>query len=194
MNFSLAFSTTGVSAMAALLTGVTFNDFVTDFPLFFSRSHSEFWGLRWNNLIHDDLKQGVYKPVRRISGSKMFAAICTFVVSGLQHEYVWWLLFTPTANQLQEPGDDNDCCLTCYCQAWFGRQTLLFTYAGIWMALECFFGTLPKFNNLLFTLLESHLFLLLLFLPVAHNFTVDLTSSGYFHSLQHAFPAFLVRI
>jgi hypothetical protein len=192
-NFSLALSLAGVSILAALLTGVQFNDHVTDFPMFLSTSHSEFWGTRWNNLIHFDLKQGVYKPVRHTTGSKVLAAVCTFAVSGLQHEYVWWMLFTSTKTQLHTSDEKDSCCSTCYCDAWFGRQLFLFSYAGVWMALEYNIGELPRFKRTLPLLLQSHLFLLLLFLPVSHHFTADLTSGGYFLSLQHALPLLLMK-
>lgn len=194
MNLSLALSLNGVSLLAGILTGVQFNDQVTDFPLFFSTSHSEFWGSRWNNLIHNDLKQGIYKPIRSSTGNRVLAAVGTFVVSGLQHEHVWWMVFSPTTTQLQEaPGDNPNCCRTCFCEIWFGRQLFLFSYAGLWMAIEYVIGELPKFKSTILLLLESHIFLISLFMPVAHHFTADLVAGGYFTSLQHVLPLFLIR-
>ena len=192
-NLSLALSMTGVSVLAGLLTGLEFNDHVTDFPLFFSTSHSEFWGSRWNNLIHNDLKQGVYKPIRAWTGNRALASVATFVLSGIQHEHVWWMIFTPTTAQLQEAGEDPDCCLTCFCSLWFGRQLFMFSYAGLWMAIEYRIGELPKFKSTTLQLLESHVFMMSLFMPVAHHFTADLVDDGYFTSLQHVLPILLVR-
>ena len=82
-NFSLAFSLSGISILASILTGIVYDDHVTNFPMFLSSSVSDFWGSRWNNLIHSDLKHGIYKPVRYKTGNKTLAAFSTFFVSGM---------------------------------------------------------------------------------------------------------------
>ena len=61
---------------------------VSDSPLTKSTSPSNFWGRRWNALVHIVLKGGVYIPLRRNGFSKGIAALATFVASGLLHEYV----------------------------------------------------------------------------------------------------------
>ena len=61
--------------------------------LFTSTSVNEFWSSKWNILIHQALKNGVYKPVLlKLTSSnhnKVIASICTFIASGLFHD---WLL------------------------------------------------------------------------------------------------------
>lgn len=193
MNVTLTLSMTGASALGSLLTGVQMDDKVTLNPMFLSESVSDFWGRRWNNLIHVALKQGVYKPVRAATDSKSLASLAAFIVSGLCHEYVWMMLFFPTAAQLVEQmidGDDgtNHCCRSCYCQSWVGKQLVFFGWNGVLIALEYFFGdTVAKHTKWLPRLLKSHL-IVLLALPVGHLFTHDITQAGYFDQLKAAIP------
>jgi hypothetical protein len=85
---TLAFSLSGVSALASLMAGVEFDDRLTNFPIFLSESPSNFWGRRWNNLIHVGLKEGVYKPVGWNSGNRILASVTAFCVSGLSHDFL----------------------------------------------------------------------------------------------------------
>jgi Membrane bound O-acyl transferase family len=59
-----------------------------DNPMLKSTSASDFWGRRWNTLIHASLKQGVYKPVKYLGASHGVAVLATFFVSGLFHEWI----------------------------------------------------------------------------------------------------------
>jgi hypothetical protein len=56
-----------MNAFAVVVTLCTMNDIQSDVfsgqPLFLSKSPSDFWGKRWNRLIHSILKDSVYKPV-----------------------------------------------------------------------------------------------------------------------------------
>ena len=61
---------------------------VSDNPLIASTSPSEFWGRRWNALVHIVLKGGVYIPLRKNGFNKGLSAFATFASSGLLHEYV----------------------------------------------------------------------------------------------------------
>ena len=56
-------------------------------PLLASRSLGELWGSRWNRPVHEMLKRTVYKPARACGLSGRTAALATFLVSGLLHEY-----------------------------------------------------------------------------------------------------------
>lgn len=153
MNLCLKYSMAGVAIIPAILTGVQYDDDVTDYPLICSTSPSDFWGRRWNNLIHDSLKQGVYKPVRWYGKSRTVAFLAAFFASGLIHEYVWVLLFHQTTNQqseLLQLGEVSSCCAVlpdmgisttaCYCQTgWFGKQLIFFGWNGILISLEFLF-------------------------------------------------------
>jgi hypothetical protein len=79
-------------------------------PLFESKSPSDFWGRRWNLLIHAALKGGVFKPVRRHFSSTV-AVIATFAASGAFHEWMLSTLFAPMPHQLDDNGNcsHKDC-------------------------------------------------------------------------------------
>lgn len=55
-------------------------------------SPSDFWGRRWNVLVHALLKRSVYKPVRKFSSS-VIASLAVFVASGLFHEWLVHAVF-----------------------------------------------------------------------------------------------------
>lgn len=56
-------------------------------PMLEATSPSDFWGRRWNVLVHVVLKRGVYKPVRTYA-SALTASLAVFVASGLFHEWI----------------------------------------------------------------------------------------------------------
>jgi len=58
-----------------------------DNPIMMSTSASDFWGKRWNMIIHGCLKRGVFKPVYKYS-NKPIAVWAAFIASGLFHEYI----------------------------------------------------------------------------------------------------------
>jgi hypothetical protein len=78
----------GLALNTTLLTGHVTHPF-SDAPLQRSTSPSNFWGRRWNLLIHACLKNGVYKPIRSLGGHTTIAVVTTFIASALFHE---WLL------------------------------------------------------------------------------------------------------
>lgn len=80
-------------AFAAMLITRRHCVLIMNNPIFGSRTPSEFWGRRWNTLIHTCLKNGVYKPVRKLGGSKEMAALVSFLASGLLHEQLVVLVF-----------------------------------------------------------------------------------------------------
>jgi hypothetical protein len=87
--FQLTLSTFGEGLMFAttLITGIRAQKLM-DNPVFESTSPSDFWGRRWNLLVHTELKNGIYKPVRFLGGSHQTAVACTFAASGLFHEHL----------------------------------------------------------------------------------------------------------
>jgi len=76
----------------ALLTGCAASPCM-DNPLLASASPMDFWGRRWNTLIHQVLKNGVYKPLRQAGAGRNAAVLATFLASGLFHEWILWLVF-----------------------------------------------------------------------------------------------------
>jgi len=74
------------SLIASTVTGFQFMQGF-DGPLIKSRSFREAWGVAWNRPVHSFLKRSVYLPARRNGCGKSIAALLTFFVSGLLHEY-----------------------------------------------------------------------------------------------------------
>jgi hypothetical protein len=177
----------GISAVVKLLTGKEYQDTVSDYPMFRSTSPRDFWGRRWNLLIHHGLKQGVYKPVRWHTSNKYVASLAAFVMSGIQHEIVWRIMFFQTNGEMA----DGDHCTTCYHSA-FGKQLWFFGWNGVLIVLEHLAGPWFVFLKLyLHPLVISHL-VVFLSLPVGHLFAGDIVCGGYFEHLRFAFA--LVKV
>ena len=201
MNVMLSFSLSGTALLASLLTGVSFDDNVTNNPMFCSSSPSDFWGRRWNNLIHTDLKRGVYRPILRSnSGSKALASLATFCMSGILHEYVWALLFVPNHWQREE---EKECCPSCYCHWWFGKQFVFFGWNGILIVLENVIMTVLKSKGDYYSswmccwsylpLWLRHHLVVVLSLPVGHLFTADMIGSGGARHLEQGIPLIQIK-
>lgn len=56
-------------------------------PMLEAESPSDFWGRRWNLIVHRVMKRGVYKPVRKYA-SPALASLLVFIASGLFHEWL----------------------------------------------------------------------------------------------------------
>jgi len=92
ISSTLSQSSLGVSLVYNIIYGYQTYEIVLN-PMFKSTSPSEFWGKRWNTLVHLGLKSGVYKPTRRHTSSKTLAVLAAFAISGLIHEYVNFVMF-----------------------------------------------------------------------------------------------------
>ena len=56
-------------------------------PLLLSTSLRDFWGRRWNLVVHRLMKRTFFVPVA--GRSRWFAGFLAFLMSGLFHEYMW---------------------------------------------------------------------------------------------------------
>ncbi|KAL7545405.1 hypothetical protein ACHAWF_008754 [Thalassiosira exigua] len=153
-------------------------------PIFESRSPSDFWGRRWNLVVHGILKRGVYKPVR-MKFSRFVASLATFVASGLFHE---WLLMITLHYDVDE-GSGSCTPPNCFIPG-YGRNTLFFVWNTLLISLEYALG-----GAAVFQLAKKHVPLTLLSLmvtstalPVAHWFTNDYVRSDFFKDVQLGFP------
>lgn len=81
---SLSFGDAVFGLTAELLTGFKVMKTMKN-PMLTSTSPSDFWGRKWNLLVHSVMKRGVYKPVR-LYASATAAALAVFIASGLFHE------------------------------------------------------------------------------------------------------------
>ncbi|KAL9189466.1 hypothetical protein ACHAXT_009141 [Thalassiosira profunda] len=157
---------------------------VFDSPLFKSQSVSDFWGRRWNRLVHGVLKRGVYKPVRKHFGNRTLASLAAFVMSGLLHEYI--LLLVSTSRH-----DDTD---ETY-RPVYGSQFCFFAWNGMLMAGEYLFvnwAMAPRLKVPAPPIVKS-LLIILLALPVSHWFTDQYVNSGLFSHYAVGFPV-IVRL
>jgi len=145
-----------------------------DNPLMMSTSPSDFWGRRWNLIIHGSLKRGVFMPVYRYS-SKFIAVWITFIVSGLFHEYLI-----------------IGACLECPRN--FGKQTAFFIWNAFIVTLEHFLGNASIFqwikNNVPKPVITA--LVLSTAMPVAHWFLHPYTNIQMFEHGEVIFPMVLL--
>jgi len=183
----LSQSSLGVSLIYNLFYGVQTYEIVLN-PMLKSTSPSDFWGRRWNMLVHKGLKNGVYKPTRKHTSSKIWAVLSTFVVSGIIHEYVNYVMF------FGKWGSNNeDTTLTSYEFRW--KQMIFFGWNGILILLEYTIGQWEIFQWLSRNLppIVTTLLVLCCALPLAHLFTGDWIKGGYFDSVFMAEPIIVCR-
>jgi hypothetical protein len=114
---------------------------VVNNPVFASTSPSDFWGRRWNLLVHQGLKNGVFKPAHLCGGlSKTAAVTVTFFVSGIVHE---WLLIALHAPMPHQQGQVDHVVSVVY-----GSQTMFFAWQGLLVSIEAMVGHWPMFMKM----------------------------------------------
>ncbi|CAB9509381.1 Probable long-chain-alcohol O-fatty-acyltransferase [Seminavis robusta] len=150
-----------------------------DNPFLTSRSFSKFWGGKWNLVIHNVLKMGVYLPVRKYF-SKHIAMIATFVASGLFHEVLLWYFMLPIDDAQGCLSDENarNTSVDCYMPRPF-TTTLFFIWQAAGIAVE--YSPLVKyltFWDKVPTLFASMIIIFLGGAPLGHFF-----SEPYWNSL-----------
>mmetsp|Transcript_10210 Transcript_10210/g.11313 ORF Transcript_10210/g.11313 Transcript_10210/m.11313 type:complete len:420 (-) Transcript_10210:12-1271(-) len=175
LSVSLSQSTLGVSIMYNLVYGYETLEVVRN-PILKSTSPSDFWGKRWNILIHQGLKNGVYKPMRQ-HFSTFLSVLATFIVSGILHEYINYVFFSNFSMILKY------------------KNIYFFGWNGLLILGQHTFGNLK-----IFRVLNEHLprclssFLVILSaLPLAQFFTGDWIKHGYFDHVNVCLPS-IVRI
>jgi hypothetical protein len=133
-------------------------------PMFESLSPSDFWGRRWNLLIHQSLKGAVYKPVLQAGGSRFVAVLAAFLASALFHEWVLISTFNDYPNKT-------------------GANTVFFAWQGILVALEFLVARWPFVTKYLSKTLPRPLRSLLVVLcgiPFGHWFLDSYINSNFF--------------
>jgi len=197
-NFSITMLIQGYllvfSLPMSLLANIFFRVEVKQYmknALFDARSPSDFWGKKWNLLIHDVLKRGVYKPAR-LYFSANTAIIYTFLASGLFHE---WIMVAILFIHENEKNDDGYC-EKCYYPDMYGRNLLFFLWNGILIGIEFLalkhFPIFSRLGNALPSLLRS-MMVLMTALPVAHLMFGDYVKSGLYLHAQMGLPMIVVK-
>eukprot|EP00550_Attheya_septentrionalis_P000033 CAMPEP_0198285098 /NCGR_PEP_ID=MMETSP1449-20131203/4414_1 /TAXON_ID=420275 /ORGANISM="Attheya septentrionalis, Strain CCMP2084" /LENGTH=324 /DNA_ID=CAMNT_0043982361 /DNA_START=387 /DNA_END=1358 /DNA_ORIENTATION=- len=95
----------GLLAATCALGGVQANEVMHN-PIFTSNSPSDFWGRKWNSVVHGVLKRGAFKPVRKYF-SKYVAAAVAFGASGIFHEVILTSVFYVHDHE-REPNGECD--------------------------------------------------------------------------------------
>eukprot|EP00536_Pseudo-nitzschia_multiseries_P016613 jgi/Psemu1/221861/e_gw1.1164.26.1 len=172
--------TIGVSLVTNIFYGLQTSEVMLN-PMFKSKSPADFWGRRWNLSVHKGLKNGVYKPTRKQTSSKVMAVCATFVVSGIIHEYVNFVMFGERITAI-------DGVVIPYRFEW--KQMLFFGWNGILISLEYCIGHWALFNWTSQNLPQIVVTALVIgsCLPLVHLFTGDYIQHGYFDDLYIVEP------
>lgn len=152
----------GFMFLTCILMGIE-TDRLMENPVFESSSPSDFWGRRWNLLIHKCLKGGVYKPVRSLGGSKATAVFAAFCASALFHEWLLPCIFFDYPNS-------------------FGRNSVFFAWQGMLVAMESAISC-TRFIQTIKTTLPlpiRSLLVLLCGIPFGHWFLDSYVHSNFF--------------
>mmetsp|Transcript_249 Transcript_249/g.742 ORF Transcript_249/g.742 Transcript_249/m.742 type:complete len:438 (-) Transcript_249:168-1481(-) len=151
---------------------------IFDNPLFESRSIREFWGKRWDLMIHRILKHGAFLPARQVFSaygstmSNLLGTVAAFFASGLLHEYSWAIIF-------YDLGDDPT---RAYSPLPL-KLTLFFLYNCGTMMIEHHFGRHITFFESWPSIIVSTL-VVLTALPLSHWYSGDWVVGGYFDDLS----------
>lgn len=152
-------------------------------PLTCTTSPSDFWGRRWNTLVSSGLKRGIYRPCRTMGWSRPMAALLTFSLSGLLHEY---FLFAMVFGSQQHARPDAHM---------VGGHMLFF----IWNALVLIIDGLSRRTKVLRACEQSlpqparTILVLMTVLPVAHIFTDNFIANGFYSGFSLGYPR-IIRI
>ena len=154
-------------------------------PLGGATSPSDFWGRRWNMLVQSVLKGGVYKPMRKYQYSPTVAAISTFLMSGLFHEWLVFGMFA-TACAADPSGP------TCY-RPLYGGAMVFFGWQALLIAFEYLWGRTPVLQRMTRQLPTPARTIIIigLGLPLAHFFCEPYVRTGFFRHGQMALPMIL---
>ncbi len=145
-------------------------------PIMTASSPSDFWGNKWNLIIHGGLKRGIFKPVYRLTSTKFCAVLAAFFASGIMHEYLLYVTFYSPPAELTYVA--------------YGKNTAFFMWnAGIVM-LEFLVGGLTIFQWMKFHFPKPLITLcsVSMGLPVAHWFTHAYFRNGLIEDLYVAVP------
>jgi Membrane bound O-acyl transferase family len=175
--------TRAVSFLISSLTGFKVIALMKN-PIFGSQSPSDFWGRRWNLMIHDSLKRGMYMPLLKLRLSRPVAMLATFIFSGILHEYVCSIIYM---KHILFPE------LFKHMKIIYGRQFLFFVWNGIVVLLEYIFSPLPFFQWIKHTLPKPLITAMVLFtvLPISHWFTDGYIQNEFYSDFSMGFPFIL---
>jgi len=161
-----------VTVTVRLLSGNSVVD-ITNNPLWTSTSPSDFWNHKWNTLFHGIFKRGVYRPLRNAHVTPFVALMGTFAVSGMVHEYIWYIID-------QSPKEFNS-------RPHYGPTILFFLYNALLIGLEYQF-LVPRLTywNTIPTVWKS-MAVIFCVVPVSHWFTNNAIQFGLYSDYKFGF-------
>ena len=171
----------GLGLMFSLMTGYSVIE-MNDSPLTRSTSVSEFWGRRWDLIVASGLRRGIYDPLRKVGHSRAIAALLTFIVSGLLHEYMLLMMASRGGHPNNPSGEKFT--------PNFGPQLLFFLWNGALLLAEYATQNHPLVQSLsaqLPSAVRTGLVLLLV-LPISHWFTDQYIDSCFYSDIALGFP------
>lgn len=143
-------------------------------PLLTATSPSDFWGRKWNLIVHGALKGGVFKPVYKYT-SRSLALFACFFASGLLHEYILLYLFKThyVSRCFVDNGANGQCNVTF--SPTTGKQTAFFLWNGVLVGIEMLIvkkGIFKKSRSFFAKLpaLIKSFFIIMTAIPVSHWF------------------------
>lgn len=183
----LALSGAGFGVAVQLATGHKVIETMRN-PMLEATSSSDFWGRRWNVLIHGILKRGVYKPVRKYS-SGAIALLAAFLASSLFHEWLIHVVVMFHRTGSAKMIIDNSCPRPAYSPR-IGSNSAFFMWNGLVMLIEKLIGRSVHVQAVGRALPRPVVTLLIIMtaLPVAHWFANPYIKSGFFFDYQAGFP------
>lgn len=172
----LTIFTTALQGLASVLYGVKTHGAMMN-PIFEATSASDFWGRRWNLIVHGALKRGVFKPVYKMSSSKGCAVLASFLASGMFHEYLLYHIHAHEANP--SPVEIS-----------YGKNTAFMMWNAAILVMESLFGGLYIFQWMKKRLPRQLVTCLVLSmaLPVAHWFIHPYSKSDFFEHFLVGVP------
>jgi hypothetical protein len=184
-SYPCAGGASGLGLLQSVGTGYAMESF-SDSPLTKSTSPSDFWGRRWDRPVQSALSRGAFRPLRKAGYSRHAAAVATFMVSGVLHEYVLHLMSlrhypddSIPNNPLREPYRPT-----------FGSHFVFFVWNGVLLLLE----RALQGNAIIDWMRTSlprpirTLLVLLMVLPISHLFTDEYIKSCFFSDAAFGFP------
>jgi len=196
-NFLMAYLTgvamesgaVGLGLLFSVTTGLSTMEF-NDHPLTRSTSPSDFWGRRWDKIVQQELRRGVFDPLRKLGLNRSMSAVGTFLASGILHEYVLFASSFRGAgapsdvqvfynNPQQKPFTPN-----------YGSHMIFFAWNGVVLLGEHLLtdtAPLQWMQNNLPRPLRTTLTLLTV-LPISHLFTDEYIASCFYSDIVMGFP------
>ena len=141
-------------------------------PLLRTTSVSDFWGRRWNLLIHGLFRRSVFQPLRRRGCPAWAAGALAFAISGMFHEYAF------------APGQPNHAASAGRCFAFFLAQAPVVSFDRWARGQPALAPPWPfRTSDLACTVLWT-----MVLVPLAPLFLHPLKQSGVFEELEALVP------